>query len=75
MMAESLNIPETVVHRILKEDLGERKLCGRYVLTSWTPKRREDRVTSCQGIIAMVDADQQFFKQNYYWRYVWKHVE
>jgi hypothetical protein len=27
MMAEYLNIPKTVVPRILKEDLGRRKLC------------------------------------------------
>jgi hypothetical protein len=28
MIAESLNIPKTVVLRILKEDLGNRKLCA-----------------------------------------------
>jgi len=31
MIAESLNIPKTVVLRILKEDLGKRKLCERFV--------------------------------------------
>jgi hypothetical protein len=31
MIAESLNIPKTVVLRILKEDLGKRKLCARFV--------------------------------------------
>jgi len=29
MIAESLNIPKTVVLQILKEDLGKRKLCPR----------------------------------------------
>jgi len=61
MRAESLNIPKTVLHRILKEDLGKRKLCARFVPHSLTPEQREDRVTSCQEIIAMADADKNFF--------------
>jgi histone-lysine N-methyltransferase SETMAR len=67
MIAESLNIPKTVVIRILKEDFGKRKLCARFVPHSLTPEQREDRVTSCQDIIAMANAD-NFFKQNYYGR-------
>jgi hypothetical protein len=60
MIAESLNIPKTIVLRILKEDLGKRKLCARYVPHSLTPERREDRVTSCQDITVMADADTNF---------------
>ena len=60
MIAESLNIPKTVVLRILKEDLGKRKFCARFVPHSLTPEQREDRVTSCQEIIAMADADNFF---------------
>jgi hypothetical protein len=60
MIAESLNIPKTVVLRILKEDLGKRKLYARFVPHSLTPELREDRVTSCQDIIAMADADKIF---------------
>jgi hypothetical protein len=60
MRAESLNIPSIVVLRILKEDLGKRKLCARFVLHSLTPEQREDRVTSFQDIIAMADADNKF---------------
>ena len=37
MLAESLNIPKTVVLRILKEDLGKRKLCAGFVPNSLTP--------------------------------------
>ena len=48
MIAESLNIPKTVVLRILKEDLGKRKLCARFVPHSVTPEQSEHRVTSCQ---------------------------
>jgi len=60
MIAESLNIPKTVVLQILKEDLGKRKLCAHFVPHSLTPEQREDRVTSCQDIIAMTDADKNF---------------
>ena len=60
MTAESLNIPKTVVLRIRKEDLGKRKLCTRFVPHSLTPEQREDRITSCQNIIAMAEADKNF---------------
>jgi len=63
MIAESLNIPKTVVLRILKEDLGKRKLCARFVPHFLTPEQRDDRVTSCQDIIVMVDADKNFFNK------------
>ena len=42
MIAKCLNIPKTVVLRILKEDLGKRKLCARFVPQSLTPEQRED---------------------------------
>jgi hypothetical protein len=63
MIAESLNIPKTVVLRILKEDLGKRKLCARFVPHSWTPEQREDRVTSCQDINARADVDKKIFNK------------
>jgi len=60
MIAKSLNIPKTVVLRILKEDLRKKKLCARSVPHSLTPEQREDRVTSFQDIIVMADADNIF---------------
>jgi len=39
MIAESSNIPKTVVLRILKEDLGKRKLCARFVPHCLTPDK------------------------------------
>ena len=60
MIAESLNVPTTVVLWILKEDLGKRKLYARFVPHSLTPEQREDRVTPSQDIIAMADADKNF---------------
>jgi hypothetical protein len=63
MIAESLNIPKTVVLRIVKEDLGKGKLCARFVPHSVTPEQREDRVTTCHDIIAMANADKHFFNK------------
>jgi hypothetical protein len=63
MIAESLNIPNTIVIRILKEYLGKRELCARFVSHSLTPEQREYRVTSCQDIIAMADADKKIFNK------------
>jgi hypothetical protein len=61
MIAESSNIPNTVVLRILKEDFGKRKLCALFVPHYWTPEQKEDQVTSCQDIIAMADVRQKSF--------------
>jgi hypothetical protein len=60
-MIESLNIPKTVVLWILKEALGNRKLCACFVPHSLTPEQQEYQVTSCQNIIMMADADKKFF--------------
>jgi len=58
-----LNIPKTLVLWILKEDLGKSELCARSVPHSLTPEEREDRITSCQDIIVMADADKNFFNK------------
>jgi hypothetical protein len=58
MMAESLNIPKSVVFQILKENLG--KLCACFVPHSLTPEQREDQITSSQDITAMADASKKF---------------
>jgi hypothetical protein len=42
MIAESLNIHKAVVLRILKEDLGKRKLCARFVPHSLTPDEQQE---------------------------------
>jgi len=60
MIAKSFNIPKTVFLRILKEDLGKRKLCARFIPHSLTRGQRKHRVTSGQDIIVMADADKFF---------------
>jgi hypothetical protein len=63
MIAESLNIPKTIVLRILKDDLGKRKLCARFVSQSLTPERREHQVTSRQDITTMANVDKHFLNK------------
>jgi hypothetical protein len=63
-----MNIPKTLVLRILKEDLGKGKLCARFVPQSLISEQREDRVISCRYIVALADVEKNFFKQNYYGR-------
>jgi hypothetical protein len=63
IIAESLKIPKTLALWILKEVLGKRKMYARFVPHLLTPKQREDRVTSCQDIIAMADADKHFLTE------------
>jgi hypothetical protein len=43
--------------------LGKRKLSARFVPDSLKPEQKEDWVTSCQDIIAMADADKNFFNK------------
>jgi hypothetical protein len=63
MIVKFWNIPKTVVLQILKEDLGKRNLCARFVPHYLTPEQREDRITSCQDIIARPNADKNFFNK------------
>jgi hypothetical protein len=61
MISESVNMPKTIVLSILKEDLGKRKFCARFVPRSLRLEQREDRVTPCQCIIPMTDANNLLF--------------
>jgi hypothetical protein len=58
-----LNIPKTLVLRILKEDLGNRKLCAGFAPHSLAPEQREDQVTSFHDILTMADANKNFFNK------------
>jgi hypothetical protein len=71
MIAESLNIPKTVVLWIMKEDLGKRMLYAGFVPHSLKPEQREDQVTSCQDIIAMANADKNFFNKTIMGEEIW----
>jgi hypothetical protein len=65
MIAESLNIPKTVVLWILKEDLGKRKLCACFVPHSLTPEQRAKGRSShiLPRHIVLANADKNFFNK------------
>jgi len=63
MVAESFNLPKTVVLRILKEILGKRMLCARFFPTILDTRVKGNRVTSCQDIITMADADKNILNK------------
>ena len=66
MIAESLNIPKTVVLRMLKEELGKRKLCVHFVPHWHLSKGKiESHFTKTLSRWLM---QTNFFKQNYYGR-------
>jgi hypothetical protein len=68
MIAGSLNIPKTVALQILKEDLGKRKLCARFVPHSLTPEQKERSSHILPRHYRNGQCRQTFFKQNYYGR-------
>ena len=59
MLAESLNISKTVDLRILKR-VWEREYCVYVSFHTPSHLKKEDRVTTCQDIIAKADADKIF---------------
>jgi len=65
MIAECLNIPKTVVLRILKEDLGKGLLCARFVPHSLTPDKGKIE-SHFAKTLSRWPMQTHFFKQNYY---------
>jgi hypothetical protein len=55
--------PQVLVLWIVKVDFGKTNLCARFVPRSLTADQREDRVTSCQDMIAMADEFKIFFNK------------
>ena len=60
LIAEKLNIPKTVVLRILTMDLKKRKLCARFVPHALREDQMDDRVVACRDLLDMIDNDDNF---------------
>lgn len=60
MIAATLDIPKTVVLRILTEDLKKRKLCARFVPHDLREDQMDNRVTACQDLLNMIEDDEHF---------------
>jgi len=50
-VAAELNIPKTIVHEIMSNYLGMRKVCVRWVPKFLTPLQRANRVECCQELL------------------------
>lgn len=53
VIADSLNLSRTTVHRILVEDLLFRKVCSVWVPHALTEENRQKRVTCCQALLEL----------------------
>ncbi len=50
MLAENMGILKTIVHRILFDDLKNRKLCARFVLHAFTTEQQEQRIVHTKDL-------------------------
>ena len=51
MIADRLNIGKETVRRIVTEDLGNRKICARFVPRALTTQQKLERVVYCQDLL------------------------
>ncbi len=61
-VAEKLVLPRTIVHRIIRENLGKRKLCARFVPHALTREQREQRVAHAEDLLQMISDDPNFVR-------------
>jgi len=61
MIADSLNIGKETVHRIVTEDLGNRKICARFVPHALTTPQKQERVVYCQDLL-LIGQDECFWE-------------
>ena len=47
-LAQELAIPKTIIHEILDNQLGMKKVCTQWILKLLTPIQRANRVDCCQ---------------------------
>ena len=50
-LAEELAIPKTIIHEIMDNQLGMKKVCTRWILKLLTPIQRANRVDCCQELL------------------------
>jgi len=63
LVEELTGIPKTIVQRIIREDLGKRKLCARFVPHALTTEQRQRRVSHTEDLLQMVNNTPNFFKK------------
>ena len=62
LMAEELGISKDTVNTIIREDLGERKICSRFVPHKLTDEQKAKRMETHGNIITMCDQNPSFLR-------------
>ena len=50
-LAEELGIPKTIIHEIMDNHMGMKKVCTQWILKLLTPIQRANRVDCCQELL------------------------
>ena len=71
MIEELTNMPKTIVHRILTEDLQKKKVCARWVPHLLSPEEKQRRVTSAEEILKCLQSTRRMKiltgDENWFW--------
>ena len=65
LMAEELGISKDTVHTIVREDLGKRKICSRFVLYKLTDEQKAKRMETSGDFITICDQDPSFLRTTF----------
>jgi len=57
LIEEMTGIPKSVVHRILTENLGKKKICARFVPHSLSEEQKCMRVSHCKDMKSAIEKD------------------
>ncbi len=72
IIEQDLEVPKTITHWILREDLQKRKICVCFFLNSLVVEQCNQHVASFPDIFEMFKTDPNFQQKNYYksWKMV-----
>ena len=57
LIAQELGISKDTAHTIVRDDLGERKICSRFVLHKFTEEQQAKRMETSGDLIFVCDQD------------------
>ena len=60
LMAEELGVSKDTVYTIVREDLGKRKICSRFVPHKMTDEQKAKRMETTGDFITICDQDPSF---------------
>ena len=60
-VAYKLAIPKTIIHEIMDNQLGMKKVCTRWILKLLTPIQRANRVDCCQELLQQSEVNPDNF--------------